>query len=158
MPDVMDSRPSASRQDKTLRRKRFLALSLFRSLACYTVCSLLEVGLMAVLVKDETQVLTPLAKDLFAKLGILLLSSLLFGFSFIVFRPKALPSAAKRFLHILVVFVPIVLVSQSLAVSANLDMQDYVAFYFFASLLYLAVYGACMLVSSVIRRKRAVQQ
>lgn len=154
----MESRPSASQQDKTLRRKRFLALSLFRALACYTVCSLLEVGLMAVLVKEETQVLIPLAKDLFSKLGILLFASLLFGFSYIVFRPKALPSAAKRFLHILVLFVPIVLVFQSLAVSADLDMQDYVSFYFFASLLYLAVYGVCMLVSWVIRRKKAVQQ
>ena len=154
----MDSRPSASPQDKALRRKRFLTLSLFRSLVCYTIFSLLEVGLMAVLVKDETQVLTPLAKDLFSKLGILLLASLLFGFSFIVFCPKALPSAAKRFLHILLTFVPIVLVSQSLAVSADLDMQDYVSFYFFASLLYLAIYGICMLVSSILRRRKVVVQ
>lgn len=153
----MDSRPSASQQEKILRRKRFLAISLFRSLVCYTVCSLLEAGLMSWRVEDGT-LFSPLAKDFVLKLVVLLLSCLIFGFSFIVFRPKALPSAAKRFLHILLVFVPVVLVSQSLAVDANLDMQDYVAFYFFASLLYLAIYGVCMLISSIIRRKRAVQK
>lgn len=154
----MDGRPSASRQEKILWWKRFVELSLFRSLVCYTLCSLLEVWLMTMKVSEEKQFLTPMAKDLILKLFILLFASLLFGFSYIVFRPKALPSAAKRFLHILVVFVPIVLISQSLVVDTDLDMQAYVAFYFFAVLLYLAVYGICMLVSSVIRRKRAVQK
>ena len=158
MPDITDSRPAASRQDNTLRRKRFLELSLIRALCCYTLGSLLEVWLMTLRVSGETQVLVALAEDLLAKLGILLLSSLLFGFSFIVFRPKALPSAAKRFLHILVVFIPIVLVSQSLVVEADLDMQAYVAYYFFACLLYLAVYGVCMLVSSILRRRKATVQ
>lgn len=158
MPDVMDSRSSASQPDKALRRKRFLELSLFRALCCYTLGSLLEVWLMTLRISGETQVLVALAEDLLAKFGILLLSSLLFGFSFIVFRPQTLPSAAKRFMHILVVFLPIVLVSQSLVVDADLDMQAYVAYYFFATLLYLAVYGLCMLISSIIRRKKAVQQ
>lgn len=154
----MDSRPAASQEDKTLRRKRFLGISLFRALCCYTLGSLLEVWLMTLRVSGETQVLVALAEDLLIKLGILLLSSLLFGFSFIVFRPKALPSAAKRFLHIFVVFIPIVLVSQSLVVDANLDMQAYVAYYFFAFLLYLAVYGVCMLGSSLLRRRKTVVQ
>lgn len=155
----MDSRPSASQQDKALRRKRFLVSSLFRTLICYTVGSLLEVGLMTLVVNGETQVLTPLAKDLLLKLGVLLLSSLLFGFSYIVFRPKMLPSVAKRFLHILLLFIPIVLVSQSLLGDTNdLHMQEYVSFYFFASLLYLAIYGICMLIAFLVRRRKATVQ
>lgn len=154
----MDSRPSAARQETAFTRKRFLEQSLFRSLCCYTVVSLLEVWLMTLRVSADTQVLVGLAEDLLTKLGILLLSSLVFGFSFAVFRPKALPSAAKRFLHILVLFIPVVLVSQSLVVDSDLDMQAYVAYYFFAVLLYLAVYGICMLASSLLRRRKAVTQ
>lgn len=158
MPSTMDGHPAASQQDKALRRKRFLELSLFRALCCYTLGSLLEVWLMTLRVSGETQVLVALAEDLISKLGILLLSSLLFGFSFLLFQPKALPSAAKRFLHILVVFIPIVLVSQSLVVDADLDMQAYVAYYFFASLLYLAAYGICMLIRFLLRRRKATVQ
>lgn len=135
------------------QRKRFVELSVLRTLICYTVCSLLEVALMTMRTSDETQVLVGLASDLLSKLLILLLSSFVFGFSFIVFRTKVLPSAAKRFLHILILFVPIVLVSQSLVNDTNLDTQAYVAYYFFAALLYLAVYGISMLVMSVVRKK-----
>lgn len=134
-------------------RRRFLELSLFRTLVCYTLGSLLELALMTVRTSGDTQILVGLAEDLMAKLAILLVSSALFGFSFCVFRVKGLPSAAKRFLHMLILFVPIVLVSQSLVNDANLDMQAYVAYYFFALLAYLAVYGACMLAMFFLRRR-----
>lgn len=133
--------------------KRFAELSLMRSLICYTVCSLLEVALMTIRTSDETQVLVGLADDLLSKLGILLLASLVFGFSFIIFRAH-MPSAAKRFLHIVALFVPIVMISQSLVNDANLDTQAYVGYYFFAVLFYLTIYGACMLVSYFVRRGR----
>lgn len=135
--------------------KRFCAAALMRSLVCYTVCSLAEVWLMTLRTSDETQVLVGLAEDLLAKLAILLLASMIFGFSFAVFRLR-LPSAATRFLHIVSLFVPIVMVSQSLVGDATLDVQAYVAYYFFAVSVYLAVYGICMIVSSVIRKKRTV--
>ncbi len=132
--------------------KRFCVLALIRSLVCYTVCSLAEVGLMTLRTSDETQVLVGLANDLLGKLAILLLASLIFGFSFVVFRLR-IPSAATRFLHIVALFVPIVMVSQSLVGDAALDLQAYVAYYFFAVLVYLAVYGICMIVSSVVRKR-----
>lgn len=154
----MDNRLSAAQQQAASQRRRFLELSFFRALICYTIGSLFEVWLMTLRVSDETQLLIGQAEDLLAKLGILMLSSLLFGFSFAVFRPKLLPSAAKRFLHIVILFVPIVLISQSLVVDTDLDMQAYVAYYFFAVLLYLAIYGACMLAASLIRRKIRVQE
>ena len=152
----MESRPSA--QQTVSSKRRFWELSLFRSLVCYTICSLLEVALMTMRVSGETQVLVGLAEDLLSKLGVLLLSSLLFGFSFLLFRPKALPAAAKRFLHIVVVFIPVVLVSQSLVTDADLDMQAYVGYYFFAALLYLVIYGVCMLISAFLRRRISTVQ
>lgn len=142
---------------KTPWGKRFAERSVMRSLICYTVGSLLEVALMTIRTSDETQVLVGLADDLLSKLGILLLASFLFGFSFILFRVH-LPSAAKRFLHIVILFVPIILVSQSLVNDANLDTQAYVGYYFFAVLIYLAVYGVCMLISYLIHRNRAEMQ
>ncbi len=135
-------------------RNRFVAVSAFRSLCFYTAGSFFEVWLMTLQVSDETQVLVPLAEDLLSKFGMLFLASAVFGFSFGVFLPKALPSAAKRFLHILLLFVPVVLVSQSLVVSANLAMQDYVGYYFFASLAYLILYGVCVLLAHLIRVHR----
>lgn len=139
-------------QTKERWGKRFCATALMRSLVCYTVCSLLEVWLMTWRTSDETQVLVGLADDLLGKLAILLLASLIFGFSFVLFRLR-IPSAATRFLHIVVLFVPIVLVSQSLVGDATLDLQAYVAYYFFAVLVYLAVYGICMIASSAIRKR-----
>lgn len=144
----MDKNPAVTVPQK----RRFLELSLFRALVCYTVGSLLEVSLMTVRVSDETQLLVGMAEDLLSKFGVLLLASLVFGFSFVFFRPKMLPAAAKRFLHILVVFLPIVLVSQSLVIDTDLDMQAYVAYYFVATLLYLAVYGVCMIVAKILRK------
>lgn len=133
----------------------FLMQSLFRALSCYTLGSLLEVGLMYARVSKETEARAPLAADFAAKLWILLLASLLFGFLFVIFRAGWLPSPARRLLHIVLGFVPVVMVVQSLvAGNAELDMQSYVFFYFFAVLLYLAVYGICMLVSFVRKRKK----
>ena len=131
--------------------KRFCLFALMRSLVCYTVCSLAEIGLMTMRTSEETQVLVGLASDLLGKLAILLLASLIFGFSFVFFRLR-MPSAAKRFLHIVTLFVPIVMVSQSLVGDATLDMQAYVAYYFFAVLVYLAIYGISMIVSSAVRK------
>lgn len=138
-------------QTKERWGKRFCAVALMRSLVCYTVCSLLEVWLMTWRTSDETQVLVGLADDLLGKLAILLLASLIFGFSFVFFRLR-IPSAAKRFLHIIVLFVPIVMVTQSLVGDSTLSVQDYVAFYFVAVLAYLAIYGISMIVASVARK------
>ena len=131
--------------------KRFCLFALMRSLVCYTVCSLAEIGLMTMRTSEETQVLVGLASDVLGKLAILLLASWIFGFSFVFFRLR-MPSAAKRFLHIVTLFVPIVMVSQSLVGDATLDMQAYVAYYFFAVLVYLAIYGISMIVSSAVRK------
>ena len=134
---------------------RFLMQSLFRTFACYTAVNLLETLLLWSRVSEETEASAPLAADFASKSGILLCASLLFGFSFIVFRMTVLPMPARRLLHIVVGFVPVVLVVQSLvADNAELDMQSYVFFYFFAVLVYLAVYGGCMLVSFLVKRKR----
>ena len=143
-----------SKTDPALR-KRFLAVSAFRTLCFYTVGSFFEVLLMRAQVSDGTQVLAPLAEDLLSKFGMLFLASAVFGFSFAVFLPKTLPSAAKRFLHILLLFVPVVLISQSLVVSETLDMQDYVGYYFFATLVYLALYAVCTLVAHLVRKRKA---
>ncbi len=145
----------SSENPKTAWRKPFCIRSLLRSLTCYTAVSLAEVLLMTLRTSDETQVLIGLASDLLSKLAILLLASFLFGFSYVVFHVRAFPNALRRFLHIVLLFIPIVLVSQSLVTDTNLDMQAYVAYYFVALLLYLLVYGASMLIMSVYRKKRA---
>lgn len=133
--------------------KQFSRDALLRSLVCYAVCSWLEIALMTVRTSEETQVLVGLADDLLSKMTVLLLASFIFGFSFIVFKAKVLPSAVKRFLHMVITFIPVVMVSQSLVNDTNLDTQAFVAYYFFALLVFLAIYGVCMLVAFFMRRK-----
>lgn len=133
--------------------KDFSKAAALRSLICYAVCSWLEIALMTVRTSEETQVLVGLADDLLSKMTVLLAASFLFGFSFIVFRWKGVPSAVKRFLHMVAAFIPVVMVSQSLVNDTNLDTQAFVAYYFFAVLVYLAIYGVSMLVARFIRRK-----
>lgn len=132
--------------------KEFCKRALLHSLLCYTICSWFEIALMTLRTSEQTQVVQGLAEDLLWKMTILLVASFLFGFSFMVFRIKGLPSAAKRFFHMVWAFIPVVMVAQSLVVSNNLDSQAYVGFYFFASLIFLAVYGICMLVSHFIKK------
>lgn len=106
---------------------------------------------------QDKQILSPIAADLLGKFGILLLASALFGFSFFVFRLKGLPSAVKRFLHILIVFAAVLIIVISLVNGSNLDMQSQVFGYFFITLLYLGIYGICMLISFFWRRRKATR-
>lgn len=144
-------------EEKKAARKRFLELSVFRMLLCYTLGSLAEIALMTVRVSEKTQLLVSLANDLLSKLLILLLASAIFGFSYGVLRFRALPTAVTRFLHMVLLFVPVVLVSQSLVTDAGLDMQAYVGYYFFAVLFYLAAYGVSMLIMFLLRRRTTVR-
>jgi hypothetical protein len=48
----------------------------------------------------------------------------------------------------------VVLVSQSLVNDTNLDTQAFVAYYFFAALVFMAIYGISMLVARFIRRQK----
>lgn len=129
--------------------------TLVRALCFYTAVSLLEVGILYLRVSGDTEAKAPLAADFAAKLFVLLAASAVFGVSFGIFRFRHLPAPAKRLLHILVCFAPVVMVVQSMVGDGTEpDMQSYVFFYFFAVLVYLAVYGGCMLVRFIIRRKR----
>ena len=73
---------------------------------------------------------------------------------FLIFRAKGLPSAAKRLIHILIIFVSVILILFSLTHGSSLSMQELVLGYFAFSILYLLIYGVCMLVRFLIRRKK----
>ncbi len=134
--------------------KQFWLYTALRALAFYTVGSFAELFLMIARTGQDKQIVSPIASDLLAKFGILLLASALFGISFFVFRLKGLPSAAKRFFHILIVYLSVLLVVFSLVNGSNLDMQAQVFGYFSVTLIVLAVYGICMLVSFFWRRRK----
>lgn len=135
-------------------KKRFLIVSSLRTFISYCALSFSELLLMTIRTSNETQILSPIAGDLLSKFAILLLSSAIFGFSFIIFHAKALPSAAKRFIHILLNYVPVFLILRSLENDTNLDMQARVFGYFAFTLLYLLIYGLCMLVRFIWRKKK----
>ena len=134
--------------------RQFWMFSAIRALSFYTVGSFFELILMTVRNGSGLQIVSPIAADLLGKFGILFAASVLFGLSFFVFRLKGLPSAAKRFFHILIVYLSVLLVMISLVNGSSLDMQDRVLGYFAFSVLYLIIYGICMLVRFIVRRKR----
>lgn len=152
----MNTASSSGPDLRTQDKKKFWLYSLLRALAFYTAGSFIELFLMIARTGTDKQIISPIASDLLGKFAILLAAAILFGVSFFVFRMKGLPSAAKRFFHILLVFLAVLLVVFSLVNGSNLDMQAQVFGYFSVTLAVLAVYGVCMLVAFFWRRRKTV--
>ncbi len=140
--------------DRSPDRGRLWLLTAVRGLAFYAVGSFLELLILTMRTRRDMPISSPAAADLLGKFGILLLASVLFGVSFLIFRAKGLPSAAKRLIHILIIFVSVILILFSLTHGSSLSMQELVLGYFAFSILYLLIYGVCMLARFLIRRKK----
>jgi len=145
---------NASSVSEPAERKRFWLMTAIRSLSFYAAGSFLELLILTMRTRRDTPLSSPAAADLLGKFGILLIAAFLFGVSFFVFRLKGLPPAAKRLFHILIIFASVILILFSLTHGSDLNMQELVLGYFAFSLLYLLIYGVCMLIRFIIRRKQ----
>ncbi len=87
----------------------------------------------------------------------ILLFSVVYGFSFLVFEAKNMSQPAKRSLHILINYVVSMLCVYLLHSTApEAGASVWVVLIFFATMVFFAIYGIASLVSFLIKRKRAV--
>ena len=88
--------------------------------------------------------------------AVIALFSVVYGFSFLIFRAKNLSSGAKRSLHIIVNYIVsmiCVYVIHSTAPEAN--ATTWIVLIFFATVVFFLVYGIAALTAFLIRRKKA---
>ena len=85
----------------------------------------------------------------------ILLFSVVFGFSFLVFEAKNMSNPAKRSLHIVINYVVAMICVYLLhSTSPESNASIWVVLVFFATLVFFAIYGVAMLISFFIRRRK----
>lgn len=136
-----------------------------RTFGAYTVISflwtaILSLGTAAASEGNATSVsmngISEFAERLLMAHAVIALFSVVYGFSFLIFRIKSMSNAAKRALHIIANYIAAMIcvyVIHSTAPTAN--ATTWVVLIFFATFVFFAIYGIASLVSFLIRRKKA---
>lgn len=101
-------------------------------------------------VMPETNESVDIYGVLFKNIATLFGFSCVFGASFLLFD-TALPSSAKRFLHVLVLYVA-TLISVFIMGKSGSDAREVIIFIFAATLLYTVIYTASVLISKAVKR------
>lgn len=88
--------------------------------------------------------------------AVIALFSVVFGFSFLVFRAKSMSQPAKRSLHIAINYiVSMVCVFVLHSTAPEASAGTWVVLIFFATFLFFAIYGVAALVAFLFRRKKS---
>lgn len=88
--------------------------------------------------------------------AVIALFSVVFGFSFLVFRAKSMSSHAKRALHIIINYaVSMVCIYLLHSTAPEASASAWIVLLFFATFAFFAVYGIATLVAFLIRRKKS---
>jgi hypothetical protein len=120
----------------------------------YTVLSIGYLAAAVAAASDNTNTaISEFAGELLLNFALLLLFSLAFGFSFLIFGINRMPSAAKWTLHIVVLYA-FMLFCFLLMATVGEDPSSKVLFIFFSTLLFAVVYGISALIVHLCRRKR----
>ncbi len=136
-----------------------------RAFGAYTVISflwtaILSLGTSAASEGTATSVtlngISAFAERLLMANAVIAVFSVVYGFSFLLFRIKSVSKAAKRALHIIVNYIAsmiCVYVIHSTAPTAN--ATTWVVLIFFATFIFFVIYGIAALVAFLIRRNKA---
>lgn len=139
--------------DTAGERKNNLLKCLFRSLLFYTPVSFGYLGFIALTVNNPNKNISTFAALLLKNLALLLVFSLVFGFSMLIFNAKRLPNAAKWTLHIFVLYASM-LGCFLLMATPDSKPSGKVLFIFIATLLFFLIYGIAALIIYIRKRKR----
>ncbi len=137
-----------------------------RAFGAYTVVNFLWTAILSIGISAATQGATGTASTSIEGMGAfadrmvmanfaILLFSVVYGFSFLVFEAKNMSQPAKRSLHIIInyaVTMVCVYLLHSTAPEANASI--WVVLIFFATLVFFVIYGIASLVSFLIRRRK----
>lgn len=142
-------------------RKTALLKCLARSFGAYTVINFLWTAIWSIGASAGSNGSTKgdvagLLDYLVSANAFIALFSIVFGFSFLVFRAKNMSQAAKRTLHILINYVVSMVCYYGLHSQApESSATVWVVLLIFATFIYFAIYGIAALVAYLIRRKKA---
>lgn len=139
-----------------------------RVFGAYTVINflwtaILSIGITAAsenAVTEATNVsingISAFADRMVAANAVIALFSVVFGFSFLVFRIQSMSAHAKRALHIFINYAVSMLCIYLLHSTApEASASAWIVLLFFATFAFFAVYGASVLVAYLFKRKRA---
>ncbi|PKM63091.1 MAG: hypothetical protein CVU97_02055 [Firmicutes bacterium HGW-Firmicutes-21] len=127
---------------------------LYKSLLLYTVLSYGYLAAVASSSADNTSTaISVFARELLSNNAVLLLFSLVFGFSFLIFTIKGMPNAAKWTIHIVLLYASMLLAFLSMA-RVGADPRSKVLFIFISTLIFAVLYSISALIVHLYKRKR----
>jgi hypothetical protein len=135
------------------QRKNNLLKSLFRSLLFYTPVSFGYLGFIALTINNSNKTIAAFAGLLLKNLALLLVFSLVFGFSMQIFNLKRMSNAAKWTLHIVVLYATTLGCFLSIT-DASSTPSGTVLFIFISTLLFALIYSISALIVYIRKRKR----
>jgi len=142
-------------------RKTALLKCLARAFGAYTVINFLWTAILSIIASAGPSGSTRggdafLLDYLVSANAFIALFSVVFGFSFLIFRAKNMSQAAKRTLHVLINYVVSMVCYYGLNTLASKSSATvWVVLLVFATFVYFAIYGIAALIAYLIRRKKA---
>lgn len=124
---------------------------LYRAASFFTLSSLVYT-LCVALAKGQNQNINDVYMLLFKNQVALFVFSVIFGLSFLFFNIKKLPPAAKRFFHIVLLYLAM-LGTIFIMADVSGEPRDIILFIFMATLLFMIIYLSAMGLSSLIKKK-----
>ena len=144
-------------------KKTALLKSWVRVLATYTVLNFLWTAIWSIgisLGKDKTAEgnvvgnLNEFADYLVLANCAIIIFSLVFGFSFLIFGVKTMSAPAKRCVHIFANYAAAMVCAYMLHSNAEAKPSMWIVLLFMYTCIYFVLYGIAMLVGSVIKRAK----
>ncbi|MEG1742834.1 MAG: DUF3021 family protein [Clostridia bacterium] len=126
----------------------------FKKIALKTSCFFTIGSLIYILLLTFSVSGTPNVSDVYSLILknhlAMLAFSIIFGVSYLIFDIKKMPQAAKRFLHILINYVAMLV---TFFVMAAVDKRSQIIFAFVATFIFIVVYATGEFIASVYRKK-----
>lgn len=136
-------------------RRKEIFKSVIRTLGAFAVMSIGFHIFVAAGINNGSREIGEFARRLVGSDFALLGFAAVYGFSFLILKSKKLPSAAARFLHVLVNGAAFLLCLSALFSNIRkAEAAQWIIFLSSSLLIYFAVYGVASLVSFFIKRKK----
>lgn len=136
-------------------KKQKLLVCCLRSLGAFAVLSVAFLCFVALGIKNSSNDIAAFAARLVVSDAAIFGFSAVYGFSFLITEAKKIPSAAKRFLHVMVNYIACVLCFAALFANVkDADVGGWTVFVFFVSFVYFVIYGIATLVTFLVRRAK----
>ena len=140
-------------------KKAVLLKCVTRAFGIYTVASFVWIAFCSIIANAGAKNADGVAEMLeyLVKCNVfILIFSLVFGFSFLIFALKNMSQAAKRAIHIFLNYIASMLCFYGLnSAGKESTVAVWITIMLFATFAYFAIYGVFMLVAFIIKRKKA---